>query len=421
MLSLMDLVADADSESLLWQSSSGECYRASDIKDLVSKFDFLKYKNRTVSLGDMKPTELLIAMMALDGIANRIVFLPENISPEHLNEIQSSFNVDFDWNGDFSNSHTQLNLEKVSTEWILPTSGTTGLPKFAKHTLESLTRTARGGKKNSDYVWGCLYSFKRFAGIQVFLQALVSKSRLLVNDGSGLPGYVRFMADSGCNSLSGTPTIWRKMLMMPEFEEIDLRQITLGGEIADQAILSALRNKFPAARIVHIYASTEIGVGFSVKDGLAGFPRTYLTKNPYGFGMRVDGDGHLLIRKPDSADWLDTEDLVRIDGERIYFLGRSNGSINVGGNKVFPEEVESTIRRIDYVVDARVYGIKNSIMGNLVSADVQLSGSAIIGSETKKNILEYCRSNLDSYKVPMQIKFVDSFEMSSSGKISRQS
>lgn len=419
MISLRDLVADVDSESILWKSSSGESYRASDIKDLVSKSDFLKYKNRTVSLGDMKPLELLIAMMVLDGIAKRIVFLPENTSQEHFNEIKNSFNVDLNWNGYLSNSQTQPRLEKLSTEWILPTSGTTGVPKFATHTLDSLTRTARSGKKNSNYVWGCLYSFKRFAGIQVFLQALVSKSRLLINDGTDLPEYVRFMIYSGCNSLSGTPTIWRKMLMMPEFEEMDLKQITLGGEIADQAILNALRIKFPDARIVHIYASTEIGVGFSVNDGLAGFSLSYLFENPQGLEMKID-DNRLFIRKSDSLEWLDTEDLVKIDGDRVYFLGRSNGMINVGGSKVLPEEVESAIRRIDYVVDVHVYGIKNSIMGNLVGADIQLSGTASPEADTKNEILEYCRNSLDPYKVPMKIRFVDAFMVSNSGKMLRK-
>ena len=72
--------------------------------------------------------------------------------------------------------------------------------------------------------------------------------------------------------------------------DIDFKRITLGGEIADQAILSSLRKVFTSSKISHIYASTEAGVGFSVQDSLAGFPLEYLkSTNQLGIELKIIG------------------------------------------------------------------------------------------------------------------------------------
>ena len=80
----------------------------------------------------------------------------------------------------------------------------------------------------------------------------------------------------GVNAMSATPTLWRKILMSDASRSLALRSITLGGEIADQQVLSTLASTYPSARIRHIYASTEAGTGFSVTDGKAGFPVSFL-------------------------------------------------------------------------------------------------------------------------------------------------
>ncbi len=85
------------------------------------------------------------------------------------------------------------------------------------------------------------------------------------------------LVESGANAVSATPSLWRQILQLPVSAGWDLKQITLGGEIADQRVLDALTSAFPGARIVHVFASTETGAAFSVKDGREGFPVTYLT------------------------------------------------------------------------------------------------------------------------------------------------
>ena len=73
-------------------------------------------------------------------------------------------------------------------------------------------------------------------------------------------------------------------------------QITLGGEAVDQDLLDRLHAAFPHARLTHIYASTEMGVCFSVRDGKAGFPADYLSDRSLPCQLRIASDGELEIR-----------------------------------------------------------------------------------------------------------------------------
>ena len=112
-----------------------------------------------------------------------------------------------------------------------------------------------------------LYDYTRFAGLQVLLQSIISGSVLIepIFEYS-LEKKIKNFIDHNCTHLSATPTLWRKILMTPDSDQINLLQATLGGEIADDKILSAVSKHFPNARIAHIFASTEAGVGFSVID-----------------------------------------------------------------------------------------------------------------------------------------------------------
>lgn len=305
----------------------------------------------------------------------------------------------------------------MDTRWLMTTSGTTGRPKIVAHTLASLSRTVSHYPANQTARWGLLYDPTRFAGMQVVLQALIGRARLIAPDlDAPLAGQVAGLLQAGCTHLSATPTLWRRLLMVPELGRLPLRQITLGGEIVDQGVLDALRAAFAEARITHIYASTEAGVGFSVNDGQAGFPVSYFEHLPGGLRMEVVEDTlhfHLPTGRVNSGD------RVRIDGARAYFLGRDNGMINVGGVKIYPESVEKVVMEVPGVALARIYAKKNPITGALVAADVMPDG-AIEKPALKQAITAHCKAHLEREAVPAMIRFVADLEVSAAGKISRK-
>jgi acyl-CoA synthetase (AMP-forming)/AMP-acid ligase II len=316
----------------------------------------------------------------------------------------------------------------------LATSGTTGVPKLVSHTWATLTRTIRQGQGQGARCWGLLYELGRFAGLQVFLQALASQATLvLVDPRLGIEERIETLVRAGCDALSATPTLWRKLLMSTAGRALMLRQVTLGGEIADQAVLSALARRFPEARITHVYASTEAGVGFSVKDGRAGFPAHYLEVPPSGVELRVEGEGRLWVRPAvrgqcylGAADleggdgWIDTGDQVELRDGRWHFRGRANGTINVGGDKVFPEEVERAILELPEVGLARVAGRRSSIMGQLVEAVVVPAMAGADSGELARRVRDHCRARLVAYKVPAVVRVVSSLATEATGKLDRR-
>ncbi|QZN91404.1 class I adenylate-forming enzyme family protein [Idiomarina abyssalis] len=318
--------------------------------------------------------------------------------------------------------------------WVVSTSGTTGKPKLVEHSLYSLTRTSKNDKsKGCKHIWGLLYGFTRFAGLQVVLQSLLSGSTLIApNTQSSLSCKLNMLSEYNCTHLSATPTMWRKILMEPSSKNLNLTQITLGGEISDGKVLTGLKQTYPNAYVTHIYASTEAGVGFSVKDGEPGFPASYLTAPPNGIEIKII-DGRLWIKNQyvsseymgkggcvSKDGWVDTGDNVELTSDRVFFLGRGNGVINVGGNKVHPETVETALLSHSLVSEARVYAKKNPIMGALVIADIVLSDKDVINKSVTEDIKKFLENKLEPFMIPAIVKVVDKLSVNSAGKLARK-
>lgn len=363
----------------------------------------------------------VIRMLALDGFASAMFLLPRDATEVLQSQIQQ-----------IAGAITPL-TPGAATKWIMATSGTTGTPKLVAHNLVSLTRSLKRGSRGTQFRWALLYDPCRFAGLQVTLQALIGGSVLLSAPTEDMKASVDFLRRENCTSISATPSMWRKLLLAEETSTLDLRHITLGGEIADNKTLEQLRVMFPAAKITHIYASTEAGVGFSVSDGKAGFPVSYLDTVPGNrVELKVDPSGVLLIRGQDfqqsyvshtpalaDADgFVNTGDLVEIKGNRVLFLGRGNGCINVGGWKVMPEEVENVLRDCPSVIDVRVYGKSSPIVGSIVVAEVVKTKEAEV-AELKALLMQLCQARLEAFKRPAVIKIVDYISLTDAGKAER--
>src|SRR5262249_28824678 len=229
-----------------------------------------------------------------------------------------------------------------------------------------------------------------------------------------------------------------RALMSPSARAIAPRYVRLSGEIADQAILDHLRAAYPRAGIGHAYASTEAGVGFEVNDGLAGFPAEMIGRLPAGVEMKVE-DGSVRIRSSRTADryvggagatladqdgFVDTGDIVEPRNGRYYFVGRTNGVINVGGLKVHPEEVEAVINRHPDVRMSLVHARRNPITGALVVADVVLPAARDAADARVKHvegeIPALGRGGLSRHKVPAAIRFVPALAVAATGKLARR-
>ncbi|HMO94009.1 MAG TPA: fatty acid--CoA ligase family protein [Pirellulaceae bacterium] len=393
--------------------------------------------NSRIALRSLGPLQLIEAVIAFDGRVDAILLLPNSLDESTCQELTRTARCTHLIEAgqrilaSLEASDLPERQKPEATRWILATSGTTGKPKLIEHTLESLSRTVRRDlNKGGELVWGLLYDPNRFAGLQVVLQALLGGSSLALPDSDVFEDQVRALFHSPVNALSATPSMWRKLLMDGRVCQLALRQITLGGEIADQSILDALKKCFPDARITHIYASTEAGTGFAVNDGKAGFPVAWLEEATGPVPIRINEHGHLLLKPPvlasgaeiqsrlDQSGFLDTQDIVKVSGDRVVFLGRVSGAINVGGNKVVPEEVEQVIRSVVGIQEVKVYPRRNSVVGQLVAADVVLQ-DGFDATSVREKINQICRAQLEAWQVPAFIRFVSTININPAGKVER--
>jgi acyl-CoA synthetase (AMP-forming)/AMP-acid ligase II len=114
--------------------------------------------------------------------------------------------------------------------------------------------------------------------------------------------------------------------------------------------------------------------------------------------------GYLNAPTPfDEEGFLDTGDMVEQDGEWIRILGRKSEIINVGGSKVFPAEVESTLLEMENVEDVVVFGGTHPITGNIVCAKFKLALPQDRRS-FKADMLSFCKDKLQSYKIPSKVE-----------------
>ena len=103
-----------------------------------------------------------------------------------------------------------------------------------------------------------------------------------------------------------------------------------------------------------------------------------------------------------------TGDLVRLEGDRIFFLGRSAETVNVGGVKVQPLEVENIVNAVPGVELARVFGRDNPIMGQIVAVEMMLTAGFEAG-EVEDAVREACMV-LPRHGRPRSIDIVDTIE-----------
>jgi acyl-coenzyme A synthetase/AMP-(fatty) acid ligase len=390
------------------------------------------------------------ALIELDGLARRVILYPPDLSLEHLDFVADCAGVDIILSDRVSTSLDGVgcvepsgwkniagrNVQKIrhETEWVLLTSGTTGRPKLVVHTLASLTGAiASGPPQPGAMVWSTFYDIRRYGGLQIFLRAAVTGTTLVLSSAQeSTANFLSRAATYRVTHISGTPSHWRKALMSPASHLITPEYVRLSGEIADQAILNQLRATYPQARIGHAFATTEAGVAFDVNDGLAGFPADALQSTP-DVEMRVENrtlrirsnrtarcylGGQRALRDPDG--FVDTGDVLELREGRYHFVGRGDGMINVGGMKVFPEEVEAVINGHPNVEMSLVRTRKNPITGALVVADVVLKSAAeAASSEVRIDILRLCREALPAYKVPATINFVPALAVAETGKLIR--
>ena len=407
-------------------------------KYLLDKYYFWKdFLNKRIKKGkvvavqaDYNPDSITL-MLAL--IENANIFVPFSHSNKDIKKkleiAEAEYFIKFkksDYNLIETNIKASHNLIKKLKQRNHPgiivfSSGSTGEPKAAIHDFTNLLNKFKVERKTLRTIIFLL--FDHWGGINTLLY-IFSNAGLIGVPGERSPDKVcEFIEKYKIELLPTTPTFINLILMSRAYNNYDLSSLKIvsyGTEVMPESTLKFFHGLFPQVKLKQTYGLTELGVmrtksksseSLWLKVGGEDY-KTKVIDNILFIKAKSSILGYLNAESPfDKDGWYNTGDKIEQDGDWIRFLGRESEIINVGGQKVYPTEVESVLLEINGVKDTIVYGEKNPLMGEIVVANVkvdELNNNKKFISLIKK----YCREKLDKYKIPVKINFVQKDLMS---------
>lgn len=306
--------------------------------------------------------------------------------------------------------------QKNAPGLVLFTSGSSGQPKGALHDFSKLLAKFEVKRKALKTINFLL--FDHWGGLNTLFHILSNGGTVVVLENRN-PDYVcELIEKHNVELLPTSPTFLNMMVLSRAYERHSLKSlkvISYGAEPMPESLLKHLSSLFADIKLQQTYGLIELGVMRSqsqengslwVKIGGEG----YQTRVVDGI-LQIKSDsamiGYLNATSPFTDDgWFITGDAVEVNGEYFKILGRKSELINVGGEKVFPQEIENVILEIPEVEDVMVYAESNALTGKIVCAKIKYNGSET-KAEVVKKIKTYCRTKLESFKIPVKIELVD--------------
>ena len=299
---------------------------------------------------------------------------------------------------------------------ILFSSGSAGRSKAALHDLTGILEKFKVRRNKQRTITFLLYD--HIGGVNTMLCTL-SNGGCMITVRERSPEKVLEAVEKYRVELLPTSPTFINMILLSEAYKYhslsSLKTVTYGTEPMPESTLKRFHELFPHITLQQTYGLSEVGI---LRSKSKSSDSLWIKIGGEGFETRVvDGIlqikaesamlGYLNAPSPFTEDgWFITGDEVEMDGEYFRILGRRSELINVGGEKVYPAEVESVIQQIENVAEVTVHGEKNPITGNIVCANVLL----LEPEEPKAAILrikKYCRAQMPAFKVPVKVTIVD--------------
>jgi fatty-acyl-CoA synthase len=338
---------------------------------------------------------------------------------------------------------------------ILFTSGTTGKPKGAILEHQQVLSSAYKHLKN----WGLSPGdsllipnpFSHIMGLMFgCLLPMVAGSSSICIETFEVAKVLSFIEQYGVAGMSGTPAMYMMMLNDTSFDQYNLQSLRvgiIGGAASSPELIRNIKERLGFKALIGGLGMTEAAgsvsstrisdpiekVAYTVGKPVEGIEAKVVdvtTKQEVSIGEK----GELAIRgssimrgyykQPDQTakvldenGWFYTGDLVSLDQDGyLRFEGRQKEMFTVGGFNVYPKEVENTLKQHPDVIEAEVVGVPDDRLGDVAMAFLRGNKNKMISDQ---EILDFCRRHLANYKVPRYIQWVDSFPMTSTGKISK--
>lgn len=298
---------------------------------------------------------------------------------------------------------------------VLFSSGSTGKPKAILHALPQLLEKFRTPRHCYRTVTFLL--FDHIGGFNTLFYTLANLGCIVAPDDRSVGKVCKAIEKHRAELLPTSPSFLNHMLLGESHQAFDLsslKLVTYGTEVMPEQTLARLSEAFPTVRLQQTYGLSELGI---LRSKSASNQSLLVQVGGEDYETKVE-DGTLRIRarcsmlgylnapSPFDADgWFNTGDSVIRDGDYFRILGRVSDIINVGGQKVYPAEVEKVIAEIPGFIDVAVSGEPHLLMGNVVVATVQME-QPLPAAEVKRRIHEHCRGRLQPFMIPAKVTVV---------------
>ena len=299
---------------------------------------------------------------------------------------------------------------------VLFSSGSTGTPKGMLHDFGRVMDKFRDMRP--PVVAIPFLMLDHFGGINTLLAITASLGTVVTTANRAIATICDAIQRYRVTLLPTTPsflTLLAASDVSQKYDLTSLTRITYGTETMPQATLDRIRARFPTVELQQTYGLSEVGVLRSqsrpdgslwVRIGGAGF-ETQVRDDILWIRSEYRMVGYLNAPSGFDADgWFNTQDRVEVDGEYMRILGRITDLINVGGQKVYPAEVEDVILALPNVTDVVVTGEPHALLGHIVVAKVAL-GVPEAADALRLRIRQGCQAKLSAYKVPAKVLLLE--------------
>lgn len=302
--------------------------------------------------------------------------------------------------------------KRSSPGLVLFSSGSTGKPKGILHDFNQVAEKFR--KQREALVAIPFLMVDHFGGINTLLAITASLGTIVTVSDRSVTSICGAIERYKIELLPTTPSFLTLLMASGLYKEFDLSSlnlITYGTEVMPQSTLDRVCHAFPGVSLQQTYGLSEVGV---LRSQSRGDGSIWVRVGGEGYQTKII-NGILWIKSEyamvgylnspsefDADGWFNTQDQVDVDGDYFRILGRVTDLINVGGQKVYPAEVENVILGIDNILDVAVFGEQNNLLGQIVVAKVVLDRPEAVG-DLKKRVRQACLTQLASFKVPAKV------------------
>ncbi len=312
-----------------------------------------------------------------------------------------------------SNSLYQKLLDLNVAGLVLFTSGTSGKPKAAVHNFEKLLNKFKV-QRNSMRTINFLL-FDHWGGLNTLFHTLSSLGVVISLRNRKPEAVCEIIQKHKIELLPVSPSFLNLLILSElhlNYDLSSLNVITYGTEPMPQTTLNKAKEIFNFVKFNQTYGLIELGV---LRSKSKSDDSLWVKLGGEGYDLRViDGIlqikaesamlGYLNATSPFTDDgYFVTGDEVEVDGEYYKILGRKSEIINVGGEKVYPQEIENILLSQENILEVTVYGEKNALMGNIVCAKI-VTKYNVDKKEFSRKIKSFCKDKLQSFKIPVKIE-----------------